>query len=56
MARRSDSEQELRDRGQQLAELRLHVRCLSDGVAAQIKAPQSGARGQRLEVRQGGDF
>lgn len=50
-----NSEQELRERGQQLAELRLHVGRLSDGVAAQIKALQSGAGGQRLEVRQGAD-
>lgn len=51
-----DSEQKLGDQGQQLAELRLHVGRLSDGVAPQIKALQSGAGGQRLEVRQGGDF
>lgn len=51
-----DSEQELGDRGQQLAQLGLHVGRLSDGVAAQIEALQSGAGGQRLKVCQGGDF
>lgn len=50
------SEQEVSDGGQQLGQLRLHVGCLSDGVAAEIEAPQLGAGGQRLKVCQRGDL
>lgn len=50
------SEQKVRDGGQKLRQLRLHVGHLSDGVATEIKALQLGAGSQRLKICQRGDL